>query len=363
MKYRNSAVFIITTGIAVVLSACTTGQNEETKTSKKKPASTAVEVISPVSDQPVYPLLLPGELKPFEQVDIFAKAKGFIKKLYVDRGSKVKQGQLLAVLEAPEITQQYLSVQSDERKLYENYLYSRQAYQRLKKASLKDGAVAGIELDRARAQLRSDSAAYHSARASTGASAQLKDYLKINAPFSGTIVSRNVSVGALVGDNNSAPLFSIAQQERLRLTLAVPGKHARSVTKNTIAHFTVSNRPGKNYTASLSRNSGLLDQASRSITVEFDVNNLNRSLSGGEYAQVKLMLKRSDPTLWVPVSSVVQSQSGVFVLKVENGRIKRIPLTLGIRNKEMQEVFGNLTIADKIVKTGTEELEEGTAVR
>ena len=363
MKSRNIAALIIAFGAATTLGACTSGKSEEARTAKKAISTTVVEVISPMSDQPLYPLSLPGELKPFEQVNIFAKAKGFVKKIYVDRGSKVKKGQLLAVLEAPEISQQHLAVQSNERKLYENFLYSRQAYKRLLKASLKNGAVAEIELDRANAQLRSDSAAYHSARASTGASAQLKDYLRITAPFSGTIVSRNVSVGALVGDNNSSPLFSVAQQERLRLTVAVPEKHAHSMTANINANFSVSNRPGKMYKAALSRNSGLLDQESRSIAVEFDVDNRDHLLAGGEYAQVKLMLKRPESTLWVPVTSVVHAQSGVFVLKVENGTAKRIPVSLGITNKEMQEVFGELNTGDKILKTGTEELEEGTPVQ
>ena len=363
MKSKNIALDVIASGLAAVLSACSTGKSEETKTDRKASSTPIVEVTSPLSDQPVYPLSLPGELKPFEQVDVFAKAKGFVKKLYVDRGSRVKKGQLLAVLEAPEISQQYLSVQSNERKLYESYLYSRQAYQRLKKAAAKNGAVAEIELDRAKAQLRSDSAAYHSAKASTGASAQLKDYLRIIAPFSGTIVSKNVSVGALVGENNSTPLFTIAQQERLRLTVSVPEKHAHSVTKNTLATFTVSNRPGKAHKASLSRNSGLLDQQNRSIAVEFDVDNRNQTLAGGEYAQVNLMLKRPDSTLWLPASSVVQAQSGVFVLKIENGVVERIPVALGIRKKEMQEVFGDLTAADRILKSGTEELEEGAAVQ
>lgn len=363
MKSRNIAALIITFGTATVLGACTSGKSEEARTAEKVISRIVAEVISPVSDQPLYPLSLPGELKPFEQVNIFAKAKGFVKMIYVDRGSKVKKGQLLAILEAPEISQQHLAVQSNERKLYENFFYSRQAYKRLLKASLKNGAVAEIELDRAKSQLRSDSAAYHSARASTGASAQLKDYLRITAPFSGIIVSRNVSVGALVGDNNSSPLFSVAQQERLRLTVAVPEKHAHSMTKNIDANFSVSNRPGKMYKAPLSRNSGLLDQESRSMAVEFDVDNRDHLLSGGEYAQVKLMLKRPDSTLWLPVTSVVQAQSGVFVLKVENGITKRIPVTLGIRNKELQEIFGEVTSADKILKTGTEELQEGTPVQ
>ena len=110
MKSRNIAALIIAFGAATTLGACTSGKSEEARTAKKAISTTVVEVISPMSDQPLYPLSLPGELKPFEQVNIFAKAKGFVKKIYVDRGSKVKKGQLLAVLEAPEISQQHLAV-------------------------------------------------------------------------------------------------------------------------------------------------------------------------------------------------------------------------------------------------------------
>lgn len=362
MNSKTLLSIIITAGLTAVLGACSTSETEESKTEKRTSAAPVVEVIGPVSDQPFYPLSLPGELKPFEQVEVFAKAKGFVKELHVDRGSKVRKGQLLAVLEAPEISQQYLAVQASERKLFEKYQYSRQAYQRLKKAASKAGAVAEMELDRAIAQLRSDSAAYHSAKASTGASAQLRAYLRIRAPFSGTIVSRNVSVGALVGENGSRPLFSIAQQDHLRLTVAIPEKHAHSVTENTSATFAVSNRPGKVYKAFLSRNSGLVDQEHRSVTVEFDVENSNQSLRGGEYAQVKLLLMRPDSTLWVPASSVVEAQSGTFVLKASGGVVQRIPITLGLRREEMQEVFGQLSQGDKILLRGSEELENGTKV-
>ncbi len=362
MNLKNIIIPTITLSFIATITACS--PNEKAKANQPTaPKTPVVEIIQPAYDRPVYSLSLPGELKPYEQVDIFPKAKGFIKRIYVDRGSKVKKGQLLAVLEAPEVSQQHLSVQSDQRKLYEDYQYSRQAFQRLKKASLKHGAVAEIELDKVRAQLRSDSAAYIAAKAKTGASAQLEKYLRIVAPFDGTVIDRNVSVGALVGENNAQPLFTIAQQEHLRLTVAIPEKHAHSVNANTQVSFTVSDRPGKVFHSKLSRNGNLIDQTSRSVMTEFDVNNSNRSLSGGEYAQVKLKMQRPDSTLWVPVSGVVHTQSGVFVLKLENGIVRRVPVAEGIQKENLQEVFGDISSKDHLVKKGTEELEEGTRVK
>ena len=362
MKFQT--IFILTGAVSLIFSIAACSPSEKAKANQAQPSdiTPVVETIKAVKDRPVYSLSLPGELKPYEQVDIFPKAKGFVKKIYVDRGSKVKKGQLLAILEAPEVSQQYLSVQSDQRKLYEDYQYSKQAFQRLKKAALKIGAVAEIELDKVRAQFRSDSAAYIAAKAKTRASGQLEKYLRITSPFNGTITDRNVSVGALVGENNQKPLFSIAQQEHLRLTVAIPEKHAHSVNTNTPVTFTVSGRPGKVYNSRLSRNGGLLNQTTRSVMTEFDVENITKSLSGGEYAQVKLKLQRPDSTLWVPVTSLINTQSGIFILKLNNGVVQRIPVMEGSRKDSLIEVFGDITTEDQLIKKGSEELEEGTKV-
>lgn len=322
--YHIIAVSIVGT-FSIFLSSCSRGGDKEARTTHQKTKIPEVEIIWPMKNRPTYTLVLPGELKPYDQADLFAKAKGFVKTLLVDRGSKVKKGQLLAILEAPEISQQYISVQSDQRKLYEDYLYSKQVFERIKRAAMKQGSIAEIELDKAKASFRSDSSAYLAAKAKSGASAQLEKYLKIVSPFNGTIVSRNISVGALVGENNSLPLFTVAQQEHLRLTVAIPEKHSHSINKLTPVTFTVSNYPGRVFKSSLSRNTRLLDPQSRSIMTEFDVNNSSETLNGGEFAQVKLTLQRSDSTLWVPLSVVVRSQSGIFIQKIENGEVNAYP--------------------------------------
>ncbi|MEB0250207.1 efflux RND transporter periplasmic adaptor subunit, partial [Mucilaginibacter sp. 5B2] len=272
----------------------------------------------------------------------------------------MKKGQLLVLLEAPEVNERYQSSRSDQQKYYEDYLYSRQSFNRLKKAAEKNGAVAAIELDKARSKLRADSSAYASAKSTTGASAQLSDYLRITAPFDGVIVDRNISVGALVGENMTTSLFVVAQNQRLRLTVAIPEKHAASVNAGTDVTFTVSDHPGKVYHSKLSRDGKLLQQITRSVTVEFDVDNKDMSLSGGEYAQVVLMLRRPEPTFWVPATSVVHAQSGIFILDADSGLIRRVSVVEGIRQDSLQEVFGQLNPELKILKNGTEELVERT---
>jgi len=113
----------------------------------------------------------------------------------------------------------------------------------------------------------------------------------------------------------------------------------------------------------LSRKSDLLQQDSRAVIAEFDVSNTQYILNGGEYAQVKLTLKRPYATLWVPVSSIVMAQSGIFIVKIENNKSKRISVTAGTRKGELQEVFGQVKEDDQILVKGTEELADGTEVR
>ncbi|TCK83623.1 efflux RND transporter periplasmic adaptor subunit [Albibacterium bauzanense] len=356
-KYMKVLYFI---PFILLINAC--GNEKPVAKDSQKKQLQSVQIVRPVEDQAVYLLELPGELKAFEQVVLYPKVKGFVKQLFVDRGSNVHRGQLLALLEAPEITQQYLSAKADENKFYQDYQYSRQSYERLKRAAARSGAVAEIELDRASSKFRSDSAAYASVKAKTGASAQLQQYLKITAPFDGIITDRNVSVGALVGEGTQTSLFSLSQTKDLRLTVAIPEKHGPSLSKNTKVSFTVAGHPGKVYPSVLSRKSGVLDQQSRSITAEFDVSNSRGDLSGGDYAQVKLSLQRPVRTLWLPTSSVVNAQSGIFVVKIDQNRVFRVPVTLGIRNGELQEVFGELSQEDEIVKSASEELTEGMKI-
>lgn len=309
--------------------------------------------------QPEYELSVPAELLPYEQVSVFAKVNGFVKSIYVDRGDHVRKGQLLAVLEAPEMNQKLLSDRSTEQQVYNDFVYAKQAYERLLEASKTTGAVAAIELDRAKTAMGSAQSAHQASKAGTAHSSQLQQYLRITAPFDGIITQRNVSVGALSGSGSQVPLFTMAQGNKLRLTLSLPEKHAASVKEGMKATFTVSSQPGKTFEAKLSRTSGLLHATDRSLTLEFDVANPSAELQGGDYAQVYLKLQRKSPTYWVPSKSVLKTQKGTFVLTLKNSEIKRIEVNEGIRLDTLTEVFGNFDESDQILLKPSEEIVEG----
>lgn len=361
----RSFIYTVIVVSLVVLQSCSGKQekSEQTETERKQPAVPSFKVATVKLDKPEFTIVLPGELKPYEEVSIYPKIKGFIKKIYVDRGSYVHEGQLLAQLEAPEIGEQYSARQSASGTAYQKYLFSKQSYNRLKEASKKNGAVATIELERAYAQLLGDSATYKSIRSEASASGQINKYLRITAPFSGVITGRFISEGALVGDNaGKEPLFQLAQQNKLRLTVAVPEKQAQALLPGTKATFSVVDFPGKKFTATLSRNSGALDVASRSVIAEFDKPNASTELRAGQYAKVNIQLMRLQPTLWVPATSIVQAQSGTFIIKVENGITKRIPVQTGVVKDTLSEIFGDVQPNDTILQKGSEEVKEGKKI-
>lgn len=359
---HNASKYLISvfSSVLLIISACS---EKEKQSGHEEQAIPTVEVVSPMLDQPLYTAQLPGELKPYEEVKVHAKIKGFVKKVYVDRGTLVKKGQLLAVLDAPEIMQRYLSAKSDEIKYDQEYIFAKQAYDRLKTAAQTGGAVAEIELDRALSQLNSAKAALEASKANSGIPAQMNSYLRIVAPFDGVVTERKVSEGALVGDN-TGELFSLAQTGKLRLTIAVPEKFSQSLRTGMEVEFTVNSLPGRSFEAQLSRSSNVIQRDGRALFAEFDVANDNGELSGGEYAQVHLQLQRSDKTTWVPENSVIRTQSGTYVLKVdEEQKVKRIAVTEGGRIDTLQEIFGTIDIADKVIKNASEELKEGSVVK
>lgn len=356
---KSTVVLALATSLVLLLSACSQKEKEKEQAKTEQPKAVSYKTAPVQFINPEYEISVPAELKPYEQVAVFAKVTGFVQKKYVDRGDRVRKGQLLAVLEAPEMQQQYLSSKSSEQKVHSDYLYAKQAYDRLVTASKTTGAVADIELDRAKSAMESAKSAYDASRAGTAHSSQLQQYLRITAPFDGIITQRNVSVGALAGTGSNTPLFMMAQGNKLRLTLSLPEKHAASVKQGMTATFTVSSQPGKTFDAKLSRTSGLLDQQDRSLTLEFDVNNPSGELQGGDYAQVKLKLQRKAPSYWVKSKSVLNTQSGMYVLTMNNDEVKRVAVNEGIRLDTLTEVFGNLSPEDKIIIKPSEEIKEG----
>lgn len=350
---------------AVLLSSC--GHSSEEKKESATEEVAAVSAISLEKGKLASSLQIPGELVAFQQVDIYAKVSSFVRKLYVDVGSEVSQGQLLASMEAPEITSQLSGAESRLKSQEAVYLASKANYDRLYETSLTPGTVSKNDLDMAQAREKSDKAQLESAKAAFQEITNNRNYLEIRAPFSGIVSARNVSAGAYVGPTGKGsefPIFTLQEQKKLRLVISVPEAYTSYLGANSEVNFTVKAYTGKNFTAKVNRLSGVMDTRLRSQRIEMDVVNNDKKLMPGMIAEVKIPMNTSDSAFIVPKTAVVNSTVNVFVIRVVNGKGERAIVQTGRESDGMIEIFGkDLNAGDTVVAVGSEEIRDGAEIK
>ena len=310
---------------------------------------------------------IPGELVSFQQVDLYAKVSSFVKKIYADVGSQVSQGQLLAVMEAPEINSQLAGSQSKLESFNALYQASKATYNRLLETSKTPGTISPNELELALAKQNSDLAQLNAAKAASREITDTKNYLEIRAPFSGIISVRNVNAGAYVGPSGKGsdlPIFSLHQQNKLRLKASIPAAYTSFLNNKSEINFTVNSLAGEKFTAKIARRSGALDNRLRSESIEMDVDNSNRKLLPGMVAEISIPLAGQDSSFVVPKTAVVSSTEKIFVIRKLNGKAEWVEVKKGRDADGKTEVYsGSLNPGDTIVTTGSEEIRDGSAIK
>ena len=312
------------------------------------PTIDVVQVVSKPLDTLTH---LEGELSPYESVAFHARANGFVSRVLVDRGSKVKRGQLLLTIVAPELGAQRAEAQA-------RLQGDKSTYERLKAASQTPGAVAQHEVELALAAVAADQARLDSLRA-------MEQYLVINAPFDGVITERNVHPGALVGPQAGAgapPMLRIEAVAKLRLTVPVPENLVGAIAEGSKTTFGVRAFPGIKFAGTVARVSRTVDTKTRSMAVELDIDNADGRLAAGMFADVEWPVKRAAPSLFVPPSAIVASTEKTFVARIKDGAVEQVTVSRGVTQADLVEVFGALREGDVVAKRGTEELRNGTRV-
>lgn len=324
-----------------------------------------VEVFSLKKGSVSSELKLPGELVAFQNVDLYAKVNSFVRKLYADVGSEVREGALLATLEAPELASQLAGAESRLQAQEAMFLSSKSTYERLLETSKTPGTVSPNDLELAFARQQSDAALLQSARATFNEIGDNRNYLEIRAPFSGVISARNVSTGAYVGPSGKGsefPLFTLVEQNRLRLVVSVPEAYTRYVNYQTQAKFTVRSSPGRAFYAKVNRLSGALDPKLRAQRTELDVYNSEKVLLPGTVAEVTLPMTTSDSSFSVPVQSVLNTATGLYVIRLENGKARWKQVTAGRNDAVNMEVIGDLSEGDTLVLHVSEEIRDRSEI-
>lgn len=332
----------------------------------------------PVVSKPVARVTeLPAEIRPYLAVPLHARVSGYVEKISVDRGSAVDAGQVLAELSAPELKAQIAAAESKvqeaeaERAQAEAQLAAaKSTEERLEKASQTPGAIAGNELiqaqkqvDAAQALLKSREQAIHTAQAAVDSQKDMEAYLRITAPFDGVVTERLVHPGALVGPGADTALLVLQQVSRLRLIVPVPEEDTASIVNGAKIEFHVPAYPERVYVGTVAGIAHSLDEKTRTMPVELDVENRDGSLSPGMYPSVKWPLRQARPALFVPRTAVVTTTERVFVVRNREGYAEWVDVRKGPAEGDLVEVAGALQPGDLVVKQATDEIREGALLQ
>lgn len=347
------------------LQSCKSSNGEPAENKIAAAVVISTEVLPLQKDMLSSSLQIPGELIAFQQVDLYAKENSFVRKLYVDVGTEVKTGQLLATMEAPELNSLEAAAQSRLKSQEALYIASKSNYDRLLETSKTPGTISQNDLDQALAKKNSDFAQWDAAKAQYREVVNRRDYLEIRAPFNGVITTRNANPGAYVGPSGKGsefPLFTLQEQKKLRLVIYVPEAYSGYLNQQDKVGFQVNAFPNEKFSAQVKRLAGALDARLRSQRIEMDVTNDNKRLLPGMVANVIIPLSTKDSTFILPKTAIVSSQERVFVIKVVNNKAEWVDVKKGRENDGKVEVFGDLSAGDLIVKQANEEVRNGSTV-
>ncbi len=376
-----SGLLLATGLLASAVSGCDSDSRASASAVAQPAAPTPIDTVRVVSRRLDTTINLPGELQPYEEVRIFPRVSGFVQWIGVDRGSKVKKGQLLAVLSAPEIVAKKAAAQSslfsaqNQRIAGEAKLAADDAtWQRLKAAAVTPGVISEDELDTAEKTAQADRARVVALRNSAEAAAanlhaaeEMAGYLRIYAPFDGVVTRRNVHPGALVGPETGSStehsMLRIEEVAHLRLVVAVPEAYVAGIDPGASVNFTVPAFPSRVFTGAIARVAKSIDVSTRTMPVEADVWNPKLELSSGMFPQVAWPVHRPTPSLFVPQSSVARNADQAYLLRVRDGRLEQVNVTTGASVGNLTEVFGDVHAGDEVALHPTDDLHAGIQVQ
>jgi RND family efflux transporter MFP subunit len=357
-------------------------------------ATPVVSVIRPKLGSLKDEVVLPGNIQAYTDSPIYARASGYLEKWYVDIGGRVKAGQLLAEIEAPELDQQVIQAKAtlqqagaaleQAKATYQqgktNEQLARVTAERWQKLAVQ-GAVSRQENDTYQAQyqaalanseaLQKAIAAAESNVASSKANLsrleQLQGFEHVRAPFDGVITARNTDVGALINSGNGGAaqeLFHMAATNRLRVYVNVPQIDSRSAIPGVTADLTLAEFPGRRFKGTLVSTAQAIDTNTRTLLTEIAVDNSSGELLPGAYAQVHLRLPAAAPSLILPVNALVFRSEGLQVAVLRPGnKAELVPITLGKDYGTEVEVTSGIEASDQVIANPPDSLTTGTIVR
>jgi multidrug efflux pump subunit AcrA (membrane-fusion protein) len=366
---------------------------------RKKDTPPTVEVVEAKRSSPDDRLELPGTLNAFIEAPIFARASGYVRVRKADIGDRVRSGQLLALIDAPDLDRQ---VDQARATLLQSQSAVGQVQAQLNLAKLTrdrfsvlvtKGVIARQDFDTQQANYEVAVANLGAAQNTVAANKaaldrliRLQQYERVLAPFSGVVTARNVDVGSLISTagsgqsdttnttgaaNNSAPstggaqggeMFRVAQSERLRVFIAVPEAYAGFIKRGMPAVVEASSRPGYKAPGKVTRTADTVDQNTRTLLTEIQIDNRNQVLLPGMYVLVSLTNVRAQPPVSVPSDSVITRSNGNLVAVVKDNTVHLQPVQLGRDYGPMVEILSGVNEGDQVVLTPSDTVRDSAKV-
>ena len=311
-------------------------------------------------------VVLPANVQAFISAPIYARTSGYLRKWYVDIGAHVKQGQLLAEIETPEVDQQLQQARADLGTAQANLHLAEITANRYVDL-LKTNSVSQQETDNATGALAANKATVQSNQANVSRLQQLQSFEKIYAPFSGVITARKTDIGDLIdagaSGGSKTDLFDIAQPDKLRVYVNVPEAYSQAAKPGLTADLTLAEFPGRRFQGRLVRTAEAIDPSSRTLLVEIEVVNPTGVLLTGSYAEVHLKLPAGTSSYVVPVNTLLFRKEGLRLAVVKDSKAVLTPVTPGHDFGDRMEIVGGLQGDELIIVNPPDSIVSGQAIR
>jgi RND family efflux transporter MFP subunit len=326
----------------------------------------SVAVVSPQRSAPTQEIVLPGNVQPFISSPIYARTNGYVRKWYADIGAHVRKGQLLAVIETPEVDQQLAQSRSNLATAQANLKLAQITNNRYQ-GLLATHAVAQQDADNALGTYSANKAIVEADQANVRQLETLQSFEKVYAPFDGIITARNTDIGQLINAGNNGntknDLFHISQPGKLRVYINVPEQYSKAATPGLTANLTLAEFPGRQFQGKLVRTSDSINLSTRTLTAEVDVDNPSGELLSGAYTEVHLKVPQHTASYLVPVSTLIFRSQGLQVAAVRNGAAVLVPVTPGRDFGDEIEIVSGLNGNESVIVTPPDSIVSGQKVQ
>jgi RND family efflux transporter MFP subunit len=326
----------------------------------------AVSVVAPKQTAPTDEIILPGNVQPFITSPIYARTNGYLKKWYFDIGAHVKQGQLLAVIETPEVDQQLQQARSNLLTAQANLelaSITKTRYQGL----LKSNAVSQQDVDNAVGTFNANKSIVEADKAAVEQYSALVSFEKVYAPFDGVITARNTDIGDLINSGSSTAaktdLFHISQPGKLRVYVNVPEEYSQGIKVGMTADLSLAEFPGRKFQGTLVRTAEDINVTTRTLLIEIDVDNPKGTLLTGSYAEVHLAVPTQASTFLLPVNTLLFRTEGLRVGVVKGGKVVLTAVTPGHDFGNQIEIVAGLKADDQVIINPPDSIVSGQEVQ